>query len=330
MSAPKKANVSRPREAITAGRPGRARSVPGGVRRMSGRRPTTSPAATPGASNQRDHVQLATIRAAPAAHADGVEHPPASRPVVGPVRRADRPEAHHRRHDERPGHGDEREQPEEHPPPADATGHPLGEHGTDQPGHHPRRREDGEHPRPLLDGERPADGDVADRRDHAGAEALDEATEDEHGHRRRQPADQEADGEQHEPADVRTPGAAPVGLVAGVDDADHRPEEERRRHPAVPGDPAEVVLDVGQDRDHGERLERHERDDGDEADAQRPQVSGRHGRGGLGHVRHRRTSTALEVKGDVNRLADPRGARADRWPGRSAGPRPSGCCPRSR
>ena len=69
---------------------------------------------------------------------------------------------------------------------------PFGEHGPDEPGDHPRRRQHGEHPRPLGLGERSPDRHVADRRDHAGAEALDEAAGDEHGHRRRQPADDEA------------------------------------------------------------------------------------------------------------------------------------------
>ena len=121
----------------------------------------------------------------------------------------------------------------------------------------------------LLDGVHAADRHIADRRDDTRAETLDEAADDEDRHRRRQPADGEPDGEQHEADDVGPAGPVPVGLLAGEDDADHRPEEERRRHPAVPGDAAEVLGDVGQDRDHGERLERDQRHDGDEADRQR-------------------------------------------------------------
>ena len=67
MSVPKNANVSRPRDRTTAGSPGRARNVPGGVRRRNGPSPTSRPATIPGTSSQRGAAKLATTSAAPAA-----------------------------------------------------------------------------------------------------------------------------------------------------------------------------------------------------------------------------------------------------------------------
>ena len=51
---------------------------------------------------------------------------------------------------------------------------------------------------------------VADRRDGAGAETLEDAATDEDGHRRGQPADDQADREEAERGDHRPDEAAPV------------------------------------------------------------------------------------------------------------------------
>ena len=166
-------------------------------------------------------------------------------------------------------------QPEEHPAPPDPRRDPLGQGRADHARHDPRRRQHGEHPRPLLHAVHPADRHVADRRHDAGAEALDEPTDDEDRHRRGQPADDQPDGEQHEPDDVGPPGTVAIGLLAGEDDADHRPEEERRRHPAVPGDAAEILGDVRQDRDHRQRLEGDQRHHRHQPDGQRAVTVGR-------------------------------------------------------
>ncbi len=169
-----------------------------------------------------------------------------------------------------PAHRHERHQAEEHPSPADQFGDPLRQHRSDHPGHHPGGGQDGEHARPLVDRERPTDRDVADRRHDAGAESLHESSDDQDGHPGGEPAHQQADGEEDQAEQVRRSGTDPIGPVAGVDDPDHRAEEERRGDPPVPAESAEVALDLGKDRRDGERLEGDERDDGDEADLQRP------------------------------------------------------------
>ena len=97
----------------------------------------------------------------------------------------------------------------------------------------------------------------------------------------------ETDREEDEPDDVRRPGAASVGLVAGEHDPDHRAEEEGAGDPAVPGDATEVGFDLGQDRGDGERLERDQGDDRDEPDLQRSAAVD------VRHVMHRRSSAAV-------------------------------------
>src|SRR5438876_366871 len=84
--------------------------------------------------------------------------------------------------------------------------------------------------------------------------------EDEDEHRRRQPAEQEARGEQQEADGEAGRGAQPVGRLPGDDDADHGAEEEGAEHPPVEADAPEVVLDARQDRRDGQRFERDERD----------------------------------------------------------------------
>ena len=59
-------------------------------------------------------------------------------------------------------------------------------------------------------GQGPADRHVGDRRDPPGAEALEQAAADEDGHRRGQPADQQADREQPKP-EGRTAGRGRPG-----------------------------------------------------------------------------------------------------------------------
>ena len=72
-------------------------------------------------------------------------------------------------------------------------------HRADDAGQDPGGRQGREHPRPEPLRQGPPDRDVGDRRDRAGAEALDEPGGDEDRHRRREAADQEAEREQAEP-----------------------------------------------------------------------------------------------------------------------------------
>ena len=206
----------------------------------------------------------------------------------GPGRHARRlddapsPEAHGRRgvgdesgqrpqgaHDERADHHDRRRQPEEHPAPSEGVRHPLGEDRADQARHDPGRRHHREQPRPLLLVEHAGDGDVRHGRDDAGAEPLDEPASDEHRHRRRQPPEQEPGRERRDAPRQRRRQPAALGQLATLDDADHRPEEERRGDPPVPRHPVEVGLDVGEDADHRQRLGRRDDGAGDEAELHR-------------------------------------------------------------
>ena len=301
-SSPKNANVSRPRGRDHGGET--RCSAQGSLRRESPQRAETDD--EPGGERRDEHPAFEReaghderrTRRHPRRLDETAPHEPHRRGVdVG-----DRAEAHHGRHHERSGDRHERKQREEHPPPADALGDALGEHRADQAGHDPGGRQDREHAWAFGHRERPPDRHVADRRHDAGTEPLDEPAENEDRHAGREPADREADGEQHQPDDVGRAGAATVGLVAGEDDPDHRAEEERAGHPAVPGDAAEVRLDLRQDRGDGERLERHERHDGDQPDLQRP-PPGERRLSGLGCVdlaRHGGNRTANQG-GDARR-----------------------------
>ena len=100
------------------------------------------------------------------------------------------------------------------------------------PGQDPGGRERGEHPRPQPLRQRPPDRDVGDRRDRAGAEALDDAGGDEDRHRRARarrsarPEREQAEAEQERP-----------GQPAAVDHASRRPRSRagcRGRTPRRP------------------------------------------------------------------------------------------------
>ena len=270
-STAKKANVSTPRDAITAGSPAAPCRVPGGVRRRNGPTPTNAPAMHAGHEPPRAGRRARDDEGGAGGDTGRLHEAPAEEPAPARQRScATGPRRKMAGSTITPAHGHEWHQAEEHPPPADQFGDPLRQHRSDHPGNHPCGRQDGEHARPLVDRERPTDRDVADRRHDAGAEALHESPGDQDRHPGGEAAHEQADGEEDQPEQVRRSGADPIGPVAGVDDADHRAEEERRGDPPVPAQTAEVVLDLGQDRRHGERLERHERDDGDEPDLQRP------------------------------------------------------------
>ena len=181
-----------------------------------------------------------------------------------------------------PARSDQRQQPEEDEPPADVLPDRSGDGRADDAGQDPRRRQRREHPRPERFGQRPADGDVGDRLERPGAQALDEAGCHEDEHRRREAADQQADREQAEARGVRHRQTPAVDGAADDDDADERAEEERREDPAVQLDPAELVRDDRHDRRDREGLEADERDGQHETES-----SGRAGRRATGCRRGR-------------------------------------------
>ena len=172
---------------------------------------------------------------------------------------------------QRPGQRDERQQSQEHEPPADRLADRAGERRADDTGQDPGGRQRGEHARPERFGQRPPDRHVRDRLDRAGAQALDEAGADQHRHRRREATDEQADREQAEPGRERDRQPTAVDRAADDDDADQRAEEERREDPAVQLQPAQPAELVGDDRHDGrdrQRLEADQRDGQDEADGQ--------------------------------------------------------------
>ena len=74
-----------------------------------------------------------------------------------------------------------------------------------------------------------------------GAEALDEARADEHLHRRREAADDQADREQADAGRERSAEPAPVDEPADEHDPDQRAEHERGEDPAVKLDAVQLV-----------------------------------------------------------------------------------------
>ncbi len=169
---------------------------------------------------------------------------------------------------QQPGRGDERQQAEEDVAPAEDLPDDTGDGRPEHAGQHPGRRERREHPRPQPVGQAPSDRHVRDRRDRAGAEALDEPGGDEDLHVRRQPADEQADREEPEPRREGPAEAALVDEPADDGDADQRAEEERGEDPAVQLHPAELARDDRHDGRDREGLEGDERDGEDEADGQ--------------------------------------------------------------
>ena len=113
------------------------------------------------------------------------------------------------------------------------------------------------------------------------------------------PAIVESDREQGQSDHVRAAETVAIGLPPGEHDARHRAQEERRRHPAVPRQTAEVGLDLWHDRDDRQRFEGNQRDDGHEADRQRPvRRAEQAGRGGA----RRGGVDVLHLCGTVKRL----------------------------
>ena len=272
-STPKKAQVRMPRSRIAAGSTGRARSVPAGVRRRSARTPMMTPAAlsatvTTGCPLVSPTVSRPAPNATVSASGSRVAVGGRRAMLVDAGRHGDRVERTER---QRAGQRDERQQPQEHEPPADRFADGAGERRADDTGQDPGGRQRGEHARPERLGQRPSDRHVGDRLDRAGAQALDEPGTHQHRHRRCEATDEQADREQAEPGRERDRQSTPVDRTADDDDADQRAEEERREHPAVQLEPAKPAELVGDDRHDGrdrERFEADQRDGQDEADGQ--------------------------------------------------------------
>jgi hypothetical protein len=208
----------------------------------------------------------------PDGHPGGLEHPSPvprnARVDVVPDDTGRGAQPHHLGDDQRASERHQRQQAPEHCSPSGPRGDSFGEHRTDHARNNPRARHDREHAGPRFDRIHASDRDVTDRRHDAGAESLDEPADHEHGHRRRRPGEHQADGEDGEAHDVGTAESMSIGLTTGKDDPDHRAEEERGGHPSVPGQPVQVCLDVGQDRDDCQRLEGNQRHDRHEPDRQ--------------------------------------------------------------
>ena len=194
-SVPKKAKVRTPRTATAAGRPGAARAVPGGTSRRNAQAAMGKPAATRTTrSSGRSGGETADDEPRTNGEDQGV-----ARAGVALGRReqagigAGAAEGR-QRHDG--GDDDEREDGEEHGPPREGVLDGGGGDGSDEAGHDPGRREDGEDAGSQRGRIVLAHARVGDRRDGAGAEALDDPGGHEHDHRRRRAAQGEADGEQ--------------------------------------------------------------------------------------------------------------------------------------
>ena len=169
-------------------------------------------------------------------------------------------ETDQRRQGQQAGSADQRDQAEEHPPPAEVAGHFRAEGRSDQTGNDPRGGEDGHHPSPQLIGEAAADGDVGDGGNGAGLEALEGAADNQDRHRRSQSADGEARREEDQAADVGRGRAPAIGLAAGGDVPDQPAQHEGAEYPAVEAEAAEVPRHDGHDRDDSQRLAGHQGD----------------------------------------------------------------------
>ena len=162
----------------------------------------------------------------------------------------------------------QRQEPEEHPAPADVLADERGERRSGDARDDPRGREDREHPRPQRFGEGAADHDVSGRRDGARAETLNRTRRNQYWHRWREPAREKPDDEQQEAEAERHRGSVTVGELPGDDDAGEIREQERAEDPAVKRQPRKILGNQRHDRRYSERLEPDERHVEDEPDRQ--------------------------------------------------------------
>ena len=207
---------------------------------------------------------------APPAFGPGLGDDRSASAIVAVRRRArldrDRPQ---RPEGDRPGDRDERQEAQEDEPPVPDLGHEAGHDRPEDAGQDPGGGQRGEHLGSQPVGHAPADRDVGDGRHRAGAKPLDEPPHNDRLHRRREPADEEADREQDEPADERQDHPPLVDQAADDGDPDERPEEKGGEDPAVELEAAEIA---GHDRHrgrHGQGLRRDEGDRQDEPEGQR-------------------------------------------------------------
>jgi hypothetical protein len=176
------------------------------------------------------------------------------------------PQGQHNKH---PSRDHQRQQAQEHPPPADCRGHQGSDDWPDQARHDPCGGKDGEHARPALLGITPGDRHVGHRGYDSGAKALHRTARHENRHVRRGPTDDQAKGEEGKTGEHRPPERHPVGQRPGQRDANQACQQERAEHPPVETKISQVAADHRQDGSDGERLERDEGNREHKADRQR-------------------------------------------------------------
>ena len=205
----KNANVMTPRSSTAAGTPAASARVPGGVRRRNAG--SSERDADDGADDDEAQVlggERGDQEPGPGRREQGVGRAGGSSPSRRRAPRAGRrPGSCAQRGDrQEAGHGEERDQAEEHQPPRRVLADDRRDRRADHPGHDPGGREQREHPRlqPVRAASRPiatyAVGPMAPPPSpwmNRAPTRID--------HRRRQPADQEPDAEQHEPDRERLP-----------------------------------------------------------------------------------------------------------------------------
>ena len=162
-----------------------------------------------------------------------------------------------------------RQEPEEHPAPVEGLRHDPGDSRPEDPGQDPGGRERREHGWSEALGEAAPDRDIGDRRDRATADALDEASGDEHRHGHGRAGEHEPDPEQGQPENEREHHAAPVDQAPGNDDPHEGAHEKRREHEPVQLQSAEIAGNDRHGRGDGERLGGNEGDGQDEPDRER-------------------------------------------------------------
>ena len=160
--------------------------------------------------------------------------------------------------DQEPGGDRDQRDAEEHPAPADGRGDLGRERGTHEGGQHPRGGEHGEHARSQLLRVGLRDHDVERDAEHAAAVAVDEAPEQEDGHRRRESGDHDTGAEDEESPAQRRARAAPVDLGSRSRERDDGGRERSGEGDGVPAQSVEVVGHVRHDRGDRQRLEGEE------------------------------------------------------------------------
>ena len=201
---------------------------------------------------------------------EGLQDPPARRRAVHRRRRLRTGQRAQGRHQQRAAEDGERREPEEDPAPARVLGQQSGDQGPDQRGQHPRRGDGGEQRRAQLVGVGLADDDVRGGDQQAPAEALDDATGDEHRHRHRGSGEQQARDEGDEPGPQWQRGPTGIAQLPGHHHADDVGDEEAGEGPAESAQPMQVTRRRGQGGRDGHRLERDQRDDDEQPDTRPP------------------------------------------------------------